>query len=102
MAKAAQMVRGRTGVPAHLCSSPLSHLPQRRLQFNSGGSLPWSNSPHFTDEERVRRNEGWSQAALYPAYLGEDALAGGRAAGLVLHAGVNLSLSALQGLRETA
>lgn len=54
MAKAAQMVRGRAGVPAHLCSSPLSHLPQRGLQFNSGGSLPCSYSPHFTDEERVR------------------------------------------------
>lgn len=44
--------------------------------------------------------EGAKLAAWCPAYLREKALAAGWAAGLVLHAGIDLGVSALQGLRE--
>lgn len=72
-------------------------LPRGRAPIQQQGSPrgPLPPTSHLGGQTELR---GAGLAA--PAYLGEKSPPGGRAAGLALHAGVDLSVLALQGLQE--
>lgn len=104
MARAAQLVKGGAGLPAHQGSSPLSQLPRKRPLIQQQGLTP---VVRLTPISQMRRGSdgmrgGARLAVRHPAYLGEKVPAGGWTVVLILHAGIDLSVLALQGLQETA
>lgn len=102
LARAAELERGGAGLggkPTRPPKHQASHLG-RGLCFSSGWltttSPPPAHSGHFPGEGQDTWKERRSQARCPdPAYLGEQALGGGRAAGFILDAVVDLGLAVL-------
>ena len=99
LARAAELERGGAGVVGKPTKPPkhqVSRLGRGSASAVGGSPPPPAHGRHFPDEGQDTRKEWRSQARCPgPAYLGQQALGGGRAAGFTLDAVVDLGLPAL-------